>query len=183
MDIQTLTSKMNTTPEFSMLSHEQLENIGNAVLNNKMIDAIGLYRDYTGMGLADAKAAVDSCFSLAFGAAEENKPITEPTTEQPKSGFDNGFKIDIKAVLVLIAIAVAVFFVFKSCDSGASGTNIKVIYVDENSVGFYPVCPKCDHVGDAHDVKISPGEDFDTYFFCDNRQCQHMYKVTVERDD
>lgn len=78
MNIQTLTSKMSRTPEFSMMSMEQLESIGNAVLNGKMIDAIGLYRNYTGMGLADAKAAVDRCFALAAETTEEPVTVCRP---------------------------------------------------------------------------------------------------------
>ena len=91
--------------------------------------------------------------------------------------------MNVKTILILIVIVVSVFFVFKSCDSEASGTNIKVMYVDENSVGFYPVCPKCGHVGGANDVRLSPGESFDTYFSCENRKCQNFFQVTVERDD
>jgi hypothetical protein len=143
MNIQTLTSKMGTTPEFSMLSHEQLENIGNAVLNNKMIDAIGLYRDYTGMGLADAKAAVDRCFSLAVGAAEENKPITEPTTEQPKSGFDKVMAILYNkklmgiitaGVCVVVILGVIVFSMLEtsSAESNDNDYTYSSNYVSSN---------------------------------------------------
>ena len=235
MNIQTLTSKMSRTPEFSTMSMEQLESIGNAVLNGKMIDAIGLYRNYTGTGLADAKAAVDRCFALAAETTEEPVPNTgcentvatpdanptadignpspspadnasntqpRPAPETPTPTNDPGTaatgapaangvtvsKNTITSLLSIIIVGVILFFSFNSCDGflggeEADGKNIKVIYVDENSVGFYPVCPKCGHVGDAYDVKLSPGEDFETYFPCENRQCQHLYEVTVERDD
>lgn len=118
-------------------------------------------------------------------------PTNDPGSTATGAPAANGVTVSkntITSLLSIIIVGVILFFSFNSCDGflggeEADGKNIKVIYVDENSVGFYPVCPKCGHVGDAYDVKLSPGEDFETYFPCENRQCQHLYEVTVERDD
>ena len=62
-----------------------------------------------------------------------------------------------------------------------SSTNIQVMYVDDNSVAYYPACPDCNHLGSARSTRISPGEDFKTYSTCE--KCYYTFEIYIEREE
>lgn len=107
----------------------------------------------------------------------EEKTVAE---EQTQEASTNSSGI-IQVITAIAIIGIAAFSIIKLNGgfSGVSGENIKYKSKTENAVYVYSVCPKCDHVGELYEVKISPGEDDKAMEVCDS--CEHMFEMYVER--
>ena len=65
--------------------------------------------------------------------------------------------------------------------NSVSGENVKIDSTLPDSVVFYPVCPKCDHVSSITYRNISEGdeEEYSESYVCE--KCDHLYEFTIQR--
>ena len=106
---------------------------------------------------------------------------TNQATQENAQKYSVSLLDIIKGAIILACIGFAIYSIITLFGgfSGVSGKNIKYESKTENAVYVYSVCPKCDHVGELYEVKISPGEDDKAMEVCDS--CNHMFEMYVER--
>ena len=78
-------------------------------------------------------------------------------------------------------IALFVALICLSGCKGVTGENVKIDSTLPDSVMFYPVCPKCDHISSITYRNISEGdeEEYSEYYVCE--KCDHLYEFTIRR--
>ncbi len=104
------------------------------------------------------------------------------TAPTPTEVSNKTFKLSIKNIIILILMGVIIFNVIKLFGgfTGVSGENIKYYSKTANAVYVYSVCPKCNHIGDKWEAKISKGEDCSGMEICES--CGHMFEISVKRN-
>lgn len=88
----------------------------------------------------------------------------------------------MKKLIAVTVVALCMSLLFVGCDifhKSASAKNAKVDYTGEASVGFYPVCPECNHVSPKSYVNISDGEQEEFSYLCE--ECYELYMITIDR--
>ncbi len=114
-------------------------------------------------------------------------PVTEETAENNAPAPNDGqgkfkFEFNLRNIIMLVLCGVLVFYLLKlnfGFGNGVSGENIKYYSKSENAVYVYSVCPKCDHIGDIWEAKISPGEESSSFEICES--CDHLFEISVKR--
>ena len=86
----------------------------------------------------------------------------------------------MRKFITLVAVILSLAIVCTGCfRKTAKGRNAKVDYTGEASVGFYPVCPECDHISPISYINISDGEYSETSHICE--KCYEVYTITIDR--
>ena len=82
--------------------------------------------------------------------------------------------------IILVLLALLLVFSLSGCVSEISDSeNVKIDFVDESSVGFYPVCPYCSHISNIKMANKSKGESFSSSYCCE--ECEKVYTIEFER--